>query len=137
MILNSPTTTERDRAVVEYLERVLALDADGVRARDVRARPPTSRACRADEIVTRDAKEYEVGGGQTIAIAQVETVGQGARRAPRRAAGRRCDAARERRGYALYALMVTDILAKDTELYVVGDAGPLERAFGARGAATA
>ena len=38
--------------------------------------------------------------------------------------------ARERRGYALYALMVTDILAKDTDLYVAGDAGPLERAFG-------
>ena len=30
---------------------------------------------------------------------------------------------RERRGYALYALMVTDILAKDTELYVSGDTG--------------
>ena len=27
--------------------------------------------------------------------------------------------------------MVTDILAKDTELYVAGDAGPLELAFGA------
>ena len=27
VILNSPTTTERDRAAVEYLQRVLALDA--------------------------------------------------------------------------------------------------------------
>ena len=27
--------------------------------------------------------------------------------------------------------MVTDILAKDTDLYVAGDAGPLEQAFGA------
>jgi len=32
-ILNSPTTHRRDRAVVEYLERVLELDAWGVRAR--------------------------------------------------------------------------------------------------------
>ena len=31
------------------------------------------------------------------------------------------DEVRERSGYALYALMVTDILAKDTDLYVVGD----------------
>ena len=31
----------------------------------------------ADAIVARDAKEYEVSGGQTIAIAQVETVGAG------------------------------------------------------------
>ena len=38
--------------------------------------------------------------------------------------------ARDRRGHSLYALMVTDILAKDTELYVDGDTGPLESAFG-------
>ena len=85
----------------------------------------------ADAIVTRDLKEYEVGGGQTIAIAQVETVGQGLddRRDELMEAMAR---ARERHGYALYALMVTDILAKDTDLYVSGDAGPLEQAFGPR-----
>ena len=83
----------------------------------------------ADAIVTRDAKEYEVGGGQTIAIAQVETVGQGLsdRRDELLAA---IQEARERRGYQLFALMVTDILAKDTDLYVAGDVGPLELAFG-------
>src|SRR5262249_2450498 len=84
----------------------------------------------ADVIVTRDAKEYEVGAGHTIAIAQVETVGQGLD-------GRREElleamgAARSRGGYSLYALMVTDILAKDPDLYVCGDPGPLEVAFGA------
>ena len=36
VILNSPTTTERDRAVVEYFERTLGLDAARVRPRDVR-----------------------------------------------------------------------------------------------------
>ena len=40
------------------------------------------------------------------------------------------EAARERRGYVLYALMVTDILAKGTTLLVAGDPAPLERAFG-------
>ncbi len=30
-----------------------------------------------DEIITRDAKEYEVQGGQTICIAQVEVIGSG------------------------------------------------------------
>jgi len=83
----------------------------------------------AKAIVARDAKEYEVSSGQTIAIAQVETVGQGLddRRGELMDAMRE---ARERRGHALYALMVTDILAKDTDLYVSGDAGPLEVAFG-------
>jgi manganese-dependent inorganic pyrophosphatase len=40
------------------------------------------------------------------------------------------EAVRARRDYALYALMVTDILAKDTELFVSGETGPLEQAFG-------
>ena len=40
------------------------------------------------------------------------------------------DRVRERSGFAIYALMVTDIMAKDTDLYVSGDPGPLESAFG-------
>ena len=75
----------------------------------------------AEEIVTRDAKEYEAGGGHTMRIAQVETVGQGLgdRRDELLEA---IDDVREREGHALVALMVTDILAKDIELYVSGDA---------------
>jgi manganese-dependent inorganic pyrophosphatase len=128
VILNSPTTTERDHAVVEYLERVLALDAVEL-GREMFVATSNLSGVPAEAIVTRDTKEYEIDGGHTIAIAQVETVGEGL--------GARHDelleamrAARERRGYALYALMVTDILAKDTELYVSGDTGPLELAFG-------
>ena len=128
MILNSPTTTERDHAAVEYLERVLALDAIEL-GREMFVATSNLSGVPAEAIVTRDAKEYEVDGGHTIAIAQVETVGQGldARHDELLEAMRE---ARERRGYALYALMVTDILAKDTDLYVSGDAGPLEQAFG-------
>jgi len=128
VILNSPTTTERDRAAVEYLGRVLALDPIAL-GREMFEATSDLEGVPAEAIVTRDAKEYEVGGGNTIAIAQVETVGQGLR-------DRRAELleavweARERRGYLLYALMVTDILAKDTDLFVAGDAGPLELAFG-------
>ena len=128
VILNSPTTTERDHAAVEYLERVLALDAIEL-GREMFVATSNLSGVPAEAIVTRDAKEYEVDGGHTIAIAQVETVGPGldARHDELLEAMRE---ARERRGYALYALMVTDILAKDTDLYVSGDAGPLEQAFG-------
>ena len=41
VILNSPTTTERDHAVVAYLERALAVDARSSGGRCSR-RPPTS-----------------------------------------------------------------------------------------------
>ena len=83
----------------------------------------------AEEIVTRDAKDYAVDGG-SLCIAQVETVGPTLleRRAELLDA---VAAARERRGCALYALMVTDILSKSTRLLAAGDLGIVERAFGA------
>ena len=74
VILNSPTTTDRDRAVVEYLERRLDVDAAGVRPRDVRGRlrrlrgDAPRRSSRATPRSTRSASG-------TIAIAQIETVG--------------------------------------------------------------
>ena len=54
VILNSPTTTDRDHAVIDYLEQVLALDAEGVRSRDVRAHVgPDARAGRRDRAAGR------------------------------------------------------------------------------------
>ncbi|WP_308213571.1 putative manganese-dependent inorganic diphosphatase [Solirubrobacter phytolaccae] len=128
VILNSPTTTERDWSAVEYLGRVLAIDPMQF-GREMFEATSDLEGVEADAIVSRDLKEYEVGGGHTIGIAQVETVGQGldGRKAELMEAMERV---RERNGYAVYALMVTDILAKDTDLYVSGDSGPLEHAFG-------
>jgi manganese-dependent inorganic pyrophosphatase len=128
IILNSPTTTERDHAVVEYLERVLALNATDF-GREMFEHTSDVSEIPADEIVGRDAKDYDVGAGQTISIAQIETVGQGVldRKNELLDALR---ARRERDGHLLSALMVTDILAKGTELLVAGDKAPIERAFG-------
>src|SRR3954464_12781826 len=75
VILSSPTTTERDRAVVEYLERVLALDATEF-GRSMFESTSDFSHVPAEDIVGRDAKEYDVGGGATVCIAQVETVGE-------------------------------------------------------------
>jgi manganese-dependent inorganic pyrophosphatase len=130
VILNSPTTTERDRAVVEYLERVLELDATEF-GREMFESTSDVSEIPAEEILVRDAKEYDLAGGQTIRIAQVETVGAGLLERREEL----LDALRENRlesGHAVSALMVTDILAKDTELLVAGDPAPVERAFGER-----
>src|SRR5262249_23913848 len=74
VILNSPTTTERDHAAVEYLERVLALDATEF-GREMFESTSDVSEVDAEAIVTRDAKEYAVGDGQSLVIAQIETVG--------------------------------------------------------------
>ena len=55
VILNSPTTTDRDRAVIEYLEQVLAIDAAAF-GREMFEETPTSRARPREEIVGRDAR---------------------------------------------------------------------------------
>jgi len=127
VILNSPTTTERDRAVLAYLEQVLALDATAFGREMFESTSDLSRVA-ASEIVRRDAKEYETGGG-TLSIAQVETVGEGLSEREDELVAE-LDGLRESGGYALVALMVTDILSKSTELYASGDRGALERAFG-------
>ena len=128
VILNSPTTTERDHAVVEYLERVLALDARDFGREMFEATSDVSEIP-AEQLVGSDAKEYTTADGRTICIAQIETVGKGLleRRDELLEA---LEAARDARGYRYYALMVTDILSKGTDLLVAGDRAPVERAFG-------
>jgi manganese-dependent inorganic pyrophosphatase len=128
IILNSPTTTERDHAVIEYLERVLAIDANEF-GREMFEETSDTSDVPADKLVRNDVKEYSVSGGNTVAIAQVETVGPGLleRRDELLEAMRDVQ---ERKDHAVYALMITDILAKGSKLLVAGNPGPLEKAFG-------
>jgi manganese-dependent inorganic pyrophosphatase len=128
IILNSATTTERDRAVVEYLERVLAIDAMELGREMFQATADVSEVS-AEEIISRDAKQYQVRGGHTICIAQIEVVGNALleRKDELLDAMRR---EREKRDLHLYALMVTDVLSKGTNLLVSGDTVGVARAFG-------
>jgi manganese-dependent inorganic pyrophosphatase len=127
VILNSSTTTDRDHAVVEYLERVLALDGEEFGREMFEATADVSEVG-AQEIISRDAKRYELRSGQTISIAQIEVVGKGLleREQELLDAMKR---AREDEDLALYALMVTDVLSKGTDLLVAGDTQAVARAF--------
>jgi manganese-dependent inorganic pyrophosphatase len=128
VLLTSPTTTERDRAATAYLERLLALDASEF-GREMYERSSDVDDVTAGDLVTRDLKEYELDGDRTLSVAQIETVG--------RAVFERTDELlaaiekhRARRDHVLFALMLTDILARDTLLLVAGADGIVERAFG-------
>jgi manganese-dependent inorganic pyrophosphatase len=128
VILNSPTTTERDHAAVAYLERVLAVDATEFGRAMFESTSDVSEVDAA-EIVQRDAKEYAVGDGQSLVIAQIETVGDAVLQRREELLEELAER-RESRHLALYALMVTDIMAKGTKMLVAGDHAPLERVFG-------
>ncbi|HEX8157412.1 MAG TPA: putative manganese-dependent inorganic diphosphatase, partial [Solirubrobacteraceae bacterium] len=128
VLLTSPTTTERDRVATAYLESLLALDADEF-GREMFERSSDVEGVGAGDLVTRDLKEYELDGGRTLSVAQIETVG--------RAVFERSDELlsaiekqRARGEQVLFALMLTDILAGDTLLLVAGAGKIAERAFG-------
>jgi len=128
IILNSATTTERDRRVVEYLERVLAIDAADFGRRMFEATSDVSEAS-AEEIISRDAKRYHTSSGHQICIAQIEVVGKALLDRSQELIAAMRDA-RESRELQLYALMVTDVLSKGTDLLVAGDVAVVGRAFG-------
>jgi len=128
VVLSSPTTTDRDRRVLDYLEELLELDARAFGREMFRATSDVSELPAAS-VLARDAKEYATPSGQTISIAQIELVGDGlAERHPELLAA--LEARRAERGYALDSLMITDIEARATELLVAGSVAPVERAFG-------
>jgi manganese-dependent inorganic pyrophosphatase len=128
VVLGSPTTTDRDEAVVDYLERVLELDAREygrrmfVETSDVSGVAP-------ETLVTRDAKAYQSGSGTPFVIAQVEVVGKALLDREQELI-RAMAHERASQHVVLYALMVTDVLDKVTDLLVDGDVAAVARAFG-------
>jgi manganese-dependent inorganic pyrophosphatase len=129
VILNSPTTTERDHAVVRYLESALGVDGRELGREMFETTADVSEASAA-EIIGRDAKTYQTRGGGKICVAQIEVVGWGLlERADelRGAMSRECS----NRGLLLFALMVTDVLSHGTELLVAGEVAAAARAFDA------
>ena len=126
VIFNSPTTTERDREVVRYLENLLNLDAKGFGMKMFEASSDVSDLS-AQEIITCDQKEYGVSGGAT-SVSQIETVGTGLLERKSELLDA-LEELRQKNGYLLAALMVTDIIGQGTELLCTGDCAPVERAF--------
>ncbi len=128
VILNSPTTTPRDAAVIEYLARVLEIDPQDYGRRMFEETSDVS-AISAEELVRRDAKAYQSGNGTPFMIAQVEVVGKGLREREQELINAMCHE-RASQQVELYALMVTDVLDKVTDLLVDGDLSAVSRAFG-------
>jgi manganese-dependent inorganic pyrophosphatase len=130
VILNSPTTTDRDREVVRVLEEYLGLDAEDF-GREMFEASSDVTDLSAKDIVNRDAKEYGTSAGGRVSVSQIETVGAGLleRKDELLAALQElCD----ENGYDFSALMVTDITEGGTQLLCVGDCSPVEKAFDAR-----
>jgi manganese-dependent inorganic pyrophosphatase len=127
VILNSPTTTVRDQAAARALGEQLGVALEEFGREMFESGSDVSQAS-IEDLLQRDHKEYEVGPG-LMSIAQVEVVGDVLDdRVDELLQGLR--AQHERNGHVLSALMITDILDKETHLLVVGATAAAERAFG-------
>jgi len=127
VILNSPTTTDRDRAAVTHLGGIVGVDPM-VFGREMFEGGSDAADVPVESLLARDHKEYEVNEG-LVGISQVETAGS----VLDERIGELLEALRTqhaRNGHVISALMVTDILRKRTQLLVAGDVAAAERAFG-------
>jgi len=127
VILNSPTTTDRDRGVAGYLEEMLDLDAEEFGTVMFEASSDVS-SLSAAEIVVRDAKEYGTSSGDRVSVSQVETVGNGLLERKDELMQALEDLKGEN-NYLFSALMVTDIMEGGTQLLCVGDCASVHQAF--------
>lgn len=127
VILNSPTTTGRDRSAVAYLAEMVGVEPESF-GREMFERGSDVDRVSAPELLRRDHKQYAVSAG-SMTIAQIETVGDVlADRLSELLDALRAEQRED--GHVLSALMVTDILEKGTKLLVAGDIATVERAFG-------
>jgi manganese-dependent inorganic pyrophosphatase len=127
VILNSPTTTDRDREVAGYLEEMLDLDAEEFGTEMFEASSDVS-SLSAAEIVVRDAKEYGTSTGGRVSVSQVETVGTGLLERKDELM-QALDDLKGENDYLFSALMVTDIMEGGTQLLCVGDCSLVHQAF--------
>jgi manganese-dependent inorganic pyrophosphatase len=128
VLLTSPTTTPRDRAVITHLEHLLGVEAAAF-GREMFERSSDVSHVGADDLIRRDLKEYQLDGARTISVAQIETVG-GALFERRDELLAAIETRQARRQHLLFALMLTDVLARRTLLLVSGSDHLVEQAFG-------
>lgn len=127
VVLNSPTTTERDHEVVRYLEKTLEVEAEEF-GREMFEVSSDVSDLSPEEIVDRDLKEYGTDSGEKMSVSQIETVGSGLLERKEELM-EALEKVRGKNGYLFAALMVTDIIGQGTELLCAGECAVVERAF--------
>jgi manganese-dependent inorganic pyrophosphatase len=128
VLLKSPTTTDEDREVVDWLAGLVGVDPTEFAVEMFRARS-SGAAFSPEEVVTRDLKEYRIRDAR-VGVAQAETVDADELLAHRDALMAYMEQLSRARGYDTLVLMVTDVVREGSELLVVGRARPVEKAFG-------
>jgi manganese-dependent inorganic pyrophosphatase len=128
VLMKSPTTTDTDREVVEWLSGIIDEDPVEFAMEMFRARS-SGEVFSAERAVTRDLKEYRIRD-LSIGIGQVETVDADEVLAHRNELLACMEDIARARGYDTIVLMVTDMVREGSELIVAGRRRVVEKAFG-------
>jgi manganese-dependent inorganic pyrophosphatase len=126
----SPTASEKDHVVASRLQPLAGVDLDafGKELSEITATALEHKSAAA--VVRDDFKEFLIGGLR-FGIGQVEVTRPDALTARREDILREMRAVRQTQGLVQVILMVTDVSAEATDLWVVGDRlDVLEKAFG-------
>jgi manganese-dependent inorganic pyrophosphatase len=118
VIFRSPTSTERDRAVVAALARITSLDPEDF-GREIFSRASDIRGLSPSRVLTRDFKEFPVHGN-LYGIASIETGNTAALQVLREALRTEMERLRRTRPYEVVLCMIVDVLQEQTEIMICG-----------------
>jgi manganese-dependent inorganic pyrophosphatase len=118
LILQSATTSELDIETAEYLSSITALDIKAL-GRDLQSAANQVNALPPEELVGMDMKEY-TERGCTFTVSQVETDNPEALAERREEIGAALEQNRAAKDHLFSALLVTDVTALDSLLFVTG-----------------
>ena len=125
VILKSPTTTEIDRQLVPWLEKLSGLDHREFGSKLFAAGSPMASGAPARKLIFTDFKEYRVGD-YLLGLGQVEVVNFHTFYKRQDELMAELQKVKKEKGYELAALLVTDIVLENSLLLT---AGPSELPF--------
>ncbi len=120
VLLKSPTTTETDRRLVDWLEKYSGLNALSFGSKMFEAGSALAAYPSVEALLTADFKEYEVDS-RRLGVGQIEVVTFQEFADRRRVIIQGLDALVARRGLNLAGLLVTDIVQQNSQFIVRGD----------------
>ncbi len=123
MIFRSPTTTDKDREIAEWLAGISNLEMD-VWGREIFNVASPLGLEDAETVINEDLKEYKYGN-LVFAVAQIETADISLLQEHLPGIKDTMNAISKARGYDLMFLMVTDIFVAGTQLLIAGERSDL------------
>jgi manganese-dependent inorganic pyrophosphatase len=119
LMLQSATTTETDLEAADYLSSITGLDIKAL-SLDLQSAANQIHSLTAEELLNQDIKEFNERG-TSFSVSQIEVVDTEALMKRREEISAALEQLRSSKSYLFAALLVTDVTALDSLLFVTGN----------------